>query len=172
MATAIQYVTKTIKLIPGESFTLPPDATIIFASDSGGLGSTCDNIPETEPLSCYYYQWELEGPNSGSDAWENGTLVELKLGGSTFSINGDAYLENNGGAAKLENALVAAGYQKINIPAGAAVGDRILWSVCFKTTPTIAATSYLTILSSDDTLMLIPARLLSASTAPPCACAV
>lgn len=49
---ATTCITKAVSLAPGESFVLPPGATLIGASDSGAFTSTCD-VPDLETLQCY-----------------------------------------------------------------------------------------------------------------------
>lgn len=165
------YNFHTIILKPGEEFTLPPGGSITSASDVVNLESTCDNLPSTsDATNCYFMQWELEGPNSGSDAWENGTINSLFAIDTTYTVDANAYLENDGGANILRNAMLGTGlFTNISIPARAAVGDRVLWCVCFKTLDSIASSMYLKITSSDNTIGYFPARAVTGGS--PCACA-
>lgn len=167
---SVTKANKSITLAPGEKFILPPNSTIL--SITGELDSTCDNLPEPQVLACYYFQWEMEGPGaSGSDAWESGTVDEITVGTTSYTVNGDAYLENNDGASKLLLALTSAGFLDISIPAGSLLNNRMLWAACFKTTASIAASTVLKLHSGDDSYIQIPARLLSLASEPPCECA-
>lgn len=158
--------TKSITLKPGEKFILPPNSSVIAIT--GDLTSTCDNLPTPEALSCYSFQWELEGPNNGIDAWEGGTINSIKVGDVLFPVNGDAYLTDNGGEAKLIAGMSAAGF--INVQTALSMlTRRALFSVCFSTTASIAGASYLIITSGDGTKVYIPARLTSTTSAT-CSC--
>lgn len=169
MATSGSTTNKSITLLPGESFTLPPGATVIAVS--GTLDSTCDDLPNPEALQCYSIQWEIEGPNSGSDAWENGVINSLVIGGTTTTVNANAYLNDDDGHAKVIGAFTAAGVFSGITTGLESVGDMNKFGVCFKSIPSIAADVYLVITSGDHTLAHFPARLRSGITEPPCNCA-
>ena len=63
-------ITKKITLKGGEPFILPPNAEIVFVSDSNSLESDCAAIPSTGPLICYSYAWATEyDSGGGSGPW-------------------------------------------------------------------------------------------------------
>lgn len=45
-------IIKSVTLVPGESFTLPPGSTLIGSTSIGDLTSNCD-IPDLEEIQCY-----------------------------------------------------------------------------------------------------------------------
>jgi hypothetical protein len=50
---------KTIDLVAGEKFVLPPGAEVLYVSDSGAVESSCNTEFEEKPLLCYYMQWAI-----------------------------------------------------------------------------------------------------------------
>lgn len=54
----IKTFTHTVTINPGETFTLPPNATILFTTDGAGLESVCATIPQ-EDLKCYAIYWVM-----------------------------------------------------------------------------------------------------------------
>lgn len=57
---------KSVKLVAGETFVLPPGATLISASDAGAVTSSCpDPIPDV-PQKCYRLAWVLNIDPEGS----------------------------------------------------------------------------------------------------------
>lgn len=87
-ATTIFY--RSITLQPGEQFTLPPNAELIGATNSGALESTC-TIPELEDLACYVASLAtLSNAQTGSDTvfWGHDTGVApgaAKIAGYSLS---------------------------------------------------------------------------------------
>src|SRR5689334_1824370 len=71
MSTPVTYITKTVKLAPGEPFTVPPGAEILYVSDSNSIQTDCIEIPVSGPLKCYSYKWAVEelGGGGGTGAW-------------------------------------------------------------------------------------------------------
>lgn len=61
---AITTFTHTITLNPGETFSLPINSQILFASDPSGLESVCTTIPTTE-LKCYNIHWVMNQDPEG-----------------------------------------------------------------------------------------------------------
>lgn len=161
-------ITRTITIAPGESFTLPPQSNVIAVT--GDLSSTCGDLPVPENLVCHYFQWEMEGDNGGSDAWENATMDNLVVGRVTYAIDGNAYFTNDSGSIPLLAALAAAGFTNVGLSGPTSVGDRDVFGVCFKTAPSIAANTFIRLHTSDYTYVEIRPRLLSTAIAPPCAC--
>lgn len=79
-------LTRTVKLIPGESFTLPPNASVLAVS--GSLISTCGDLPTPETLGCYGIIYSV---SDGSDTpSESNESVSIK----GFRINNEEYLFN------------------------------------------------------------------------------
>jgi hypothetical protein len=161
-------INKSVILAPGESFTLPPGSTIIAVS--GDLTSTCESLPEPETLSCYYIQWEIEGDDEGSDAWENGTIDTLIVGGTTYTVNLDAFISNEGIAPALVSIFASVGLFSGISTGVEVVGAMNKFGICFKTIPSIAADMYLQITSADHTQGRFYPRLVSEGTEVPCAC--
>lgn len=161
-------------IAPGQTAYIPSNAIILGIEKTGDADvlSDCLDLTDIEEYKCYYIQWELEGPNSGSDAWENGTLNSIAVSSQDYNITANAYLTNDGGQAIFLAVLQnIAALKDINIPAPSILTRRVLFSVCFKTVPSIAATIFLKLTSSDHTYTLLPARLLADTDTPPCACA-
>lgn len=79
-------LTRTVKLIPGESFTLPPNASVLAVS--GSLISTCGDLPTPETLGCYGIIYSVsDGSDSPSESNES---VSIK----GFRVNNEDYLFN------------------------------------------------------------------------------
>jgi len=102
MSTPVTYITKTVKLAPGEPFTVPPGAEILYVSDSNSIQTDCIEIPVSGPLKCYSYKWAIEKDSGGgSGAWRDiDTFLEnLVLGGdvsiSLEHIYGDGQFEGD-----------------------------------------------------------------------------
>lgn len=81
-------VHNSITIVPGESFTLPPNSTV--TSVIGTLGSTCDNLPTPETLGCYAAVYALGHGGSNSEPDD-----EITIKG--FRINNVNYLFAGGG---------------------------------------------------------------------------
>ena len=58
-------IVKSVTLVPGESFTLPPNSTVL--TTSGNVDSTCD-LPTPETLTCYGIHVIISDTESGSSA--------------------------------------------------------------------------------------------------------
>jgi hypothetical protein len=57
---------KSVSLLPGEEFTLPPNATLISSTDTASLTSTCD-IADLEELACYAFVFGNAGDEGGDN---------------------------------------------------------------------------------------------------------
>lgn len=66
MATTDPCVYKTVKLEPGESFSLPSNAEILYISDTSALTYNCGDLP-TAQTTC----WRFRTPMAGSDVDPN-----------------------------------------------------------------------------------------------------
>lgn len=138
MSVLDTIIYKAVILKSGEPFVLPPQATV--QAVTGTLSSTCDNLPEAETLNCYYFQWEVTNvSNNDSDAWEGAGIDKISLAGVDYTIDADGFLPENDGAAILQAAMSnVAGITSISTHSEALGNDQIN-SVCFRTTPSIAA---------------------------------
>lgn len=66
MATAsTTTVTKTVTLVPGESFTLPPGGELIYTSDNNSISSDCP-LPPTQTRSCYIFTVTVDADDNTS----------------------------------------------------------------------------------------------------------
>jgi hypothetical protein len=92
-------VITTVTLQANESYTLPPGATIIGASNPSAITSLndCADLTNLETLTGYYLQWEMAadyGPSS--DAWENATLDYVRIDSTIYPVNQNAYWTTQG----------------------------------------------------------------------------
>jgi hypothetical protein len=89
MANIQTSLTKAVLLKPGESFTLPPGATLVAASDEAAIESTCD-IPDLEELTCYVYHIVVGKEGGGGDTlfWDKDSF---RIKGWSFN-NTDYFL--------------------------------------------------------------------------------
>lgn len=79
MATII----KSVVLVPGEKFTLPPESTLIGSSNTVDLTSNCE-IPTLEELSCYVAIIAAGADDGSSTQYYEGDAAHL-LG---YRLNG------------------------------------------------------------------------------------
>lgn len=87
-------LTRTITLIPGESFTLPPNSTVMGVS--GSLISTCGTLPEPESLSCYGILYGLSsGEQSIHETNENVIIKGFRIN-NIEHLFGTSYTHNAG----------------------------------------------------------------------------
>lgn len=144
-------LTKSVNLQPGESFTLPPNATVL--TRTGELDSTCTNLPEVDELKCYYLLYSLDMGGGSSTTWEPD---EVKIFGVNYLgnyipfTNGASYSATIYGGVK--EALVAQFgtiLQDITLLDGTAVGDRQPIFLRFKAPSTIGDTFYLVFGAND-----------------------
>ena len=82
MAIATPCIYKSITLQPGESFTLPPGAILLGATDSTALTSNngCLNLDNLETPQCYYFRF------SGADEDDPGRTENWDQ--SNFYVDG------------------------------------------------------------------------------------
>jgi len=77
MAGATTTITKAVTLLPGESFTLPPGATLIGASNPANITSTCP-LPTLETLACFVAMMGGTDSDSAEDTyWEPDSRARL-----------------------------------------------------------------------------------------------
>lgn len=142
--------TQTITLKVGETFSLPPDATIIWISDSS-VESSC-GIPEFEDYACYQLSWSLNDDQGDSPNLEHqaSQVYSITISGTEYLIETDthAYYNNNGGNVGLENLFTS------KMPEGVFVvdyvntdtsGARVQHSLYFKTFPSLLSSIVMTI---------------------------
>ena len=162
---------RSVNLQAGESFTLPPGAEIVSATDINAITSTCPIPDNLESLECYVFVvmathnftdgatrvWM--GANNSGDS--NAFIVTITVGGVTYDLSPDIYADSNGvfDVGQLAAAIssnpsingmmlslgVAADYD--GPPLGGAWRGGVA-SLCFKTTASIAAETYITLTST------------------------
>lgn len=81
---ATTTITKTVILEPGETFSLPPGATLTFVSDPDGLDSQCADIPEVS-YKCGYFQISVDDDNATQGLDELNTTID-KITADGFSV--------------------------------------------------------------------------------------
>jgi hypothetical protein len=157
MATNCIY--RSVSLQVGESFTLPPGAEIVSATDLNSITSTCPLPDNLEALECYIFVLLAADPiSSGRGVWsggssgdENAFILTLTVGGVTYNIP-DIPADSNGIFDVGQLASVIASNPSINgmmLSLGVASGSDPastrggVGTLCFKTTPSIAADTYL-----------------------------
>lgn len=75
-------IINSIKLSPGESFILPPGASILSSSDMGSTQSECLDLSNVETMQCYVAT--LAGYNSGNYQYFEGSTQYVK----GYELNG------------------------------------------------------------------------------------
>jgi hypothetical protein len=93
MASTQNCTYKSVKLVAGEQFILPPGAEIV--STTNGLEdytSTCPKPSTLDVTKRFRVQWEIktDDNNNRTDPWENATITGVSIGGTytATSING------------------------------------------------------------------------------------
>lgn len=86
-------VTNSVTLQPGETFNLPSGATLVFASDSASLTSSCVEIP-TGTYKCGYFYLIIDNPGgSGESLSETSTFYNsVQVGTTNFDMGGDIHV--------------------------------------------------------------------------------
>lgn len=104
---------KSVTLQAGESFTLPPGAQIISASNVGALTSTCPIPTDLEQPACYIaiIPW-INNTNDNDDYWELDSDVSyfsgIYLNNIKTNFDTSVRIDNPGGLAlKLKNTIPA-----------------------------------------------------------------
>src|SRR5215216_1449897 len=129
--------TQTITLQPGESFSLPSGARVIYISDSN-IDSNCP-LPEVEEYGCYAFTYGLDENNEQHPmSIENSKIVALHVGSSRYEIDIDAFeiLENTL-KINLENALPQALFDVQSVNIDGQFNHTTLVSIYFKTFPSM-----------------------------------
>jgi len=164
MSTSQTQIIKTYTLSPNETWTIPPNAVI--TAITGDVDDPCDIAPDPVPMECYYFQWEVEGSDSGTDAWEEAFAESLMVGNTVFPL-GDynmnlapsfPYLpipaNNNGIKNLLENTKTIFNITFDNPDHWE--GGLTRYLMRFKTFPALAANMYLKLKTLRGTVALYP----------------
>jgi len=93
MATPCIY--KSVTLVEGEQFNLPPGAQIIAASDSTAFTSTCPIPSELETFKCYIsYFFRTEADGSANDICEDVCIYGIHINGVDYGFTGCREVNN------------------------------------------------------------------------------
>lgn len=137
-------IAKSVTLKPGESFTLPPGAELLYTSDSNALSSDC-TIPPDQEFSCFAIDWSLNDDNSPSPNLEHqvSNVESIEIAGVAYPINLDTHQVWNGGGfteQQKNTALINALQTKfpefliqIDHLDTSTVGGRLAWTLYFRT---------------------------------------
>lgn len=91
MAGATTTIIKSVTLQAGESFVLPPGATLIGTDNASNFTSTCE-LPELETLSCFgVVLAAFENDNADTEYFEQGTqyIKGFELSGVYYGFTAD-----------------------------------------------------------------------------------
>lgn len=162
MASFESCIYRAITLQPGESFTLPPGAEIVSATDANSLTSTCTIPDNLEELECYIFvlMGAVDSFNANLRAvWEtngsigpNAFIQSITLGGITYDLDPDISGDDRGKfdvgtlAARITSSTALSSLMfdlgtsnTYDYPRGGVA------TLCFKTIPSVAAETYLTL---------------------------
>lgn len=84
------YTYQQIVLRPGESFTLPAGATLIYSSNPTNLDSNCD-IPTEFELKC----WKLEWENQSNAPVEDADFIGVTIDGIFYPFSTNVPYDGN-----------------------------------------------------------------------------
>lgn len=76
---------KTVDLVAGEKFVLPPGATVLSVTDAGAIESSCNTDFKEEPLVCFYMQWAVNKDVEGIKSVWN-PFLPPPVGGMPIAI--------------------------------------------------------------------------------------
>lgn len=159
MAQPTICITKTVTLVPGESFVLPPNSTVIGASNVDGLTSTCADLDNLEQYSCFVAIVAAGGVEGNQSQYYEGNQSQIR----GLSINGlvtsftSIFKANNAGRFDSDLATIlieiknASNQSIISTGTGISCGSGVrgcLTYILIKTIPSIANSLRL-ILGSD-----------------------
>jgi len=109
-APSLPCTYKSVTLVPGEQFNLPPGAVIIGASNVSAITSTCPlpDPSEFENLGCYGFITVTWDGNSGADTevWEDTQtrFTGVVFNGQYYSFSSPRGYNDSGGViAELQN---------------------------------------------------------------------
>lgn len=94
--SSINSIVKSVQLNPGESFTLPPGASIVGVT--GTLSSSCGTLPNPQALTCYGLNFSIVDGSIGgqSTAMSNLTLTGFKINNIDYLFPTEKTDINNG----------------------------------------------------------------------------
>lgn len=178
----------SVPLSAGQSFILPPGATLIGASDKTKLQSDCADLLNLEELECYIIPLNAadNGPENELRVWSNDTtkLVGINVGNTfyNFGIGVGTWIADSGEVFTwqiqnwinnhpiLKNTLTCGGNASTGDTGGRGGGG----TLCFKTFPSIASTIHIMVETNIEGIFsrgLFEARLLSSYDVPDkCSC--
>jgi hypothetical protein len=130
-------IIKTVTLAPGETFTLPPGATIIHTSSHESLSSTCDELPETSEMKCYRLLFSVNVNRTPSPALEHDdTIVSaIFISGVQYDLNE----ANEDNVIAAINAVVPGVLSNLAL-VGSSTGDRYVKSYTFQAPEVVGET--------------------------------
>lgn len=131
--------TQTIVLQPGETFSLPANATVVYISDSN-IDSTCP-LPELEEYGCYSFIYGLdENDDQHTMSTENARIVSLNVGSTVYPIDTVAFaLPENNLKVLLEDALPQALFDIQSVNINTTFNHTSIVAIYFKTFPSLIA---------------------------------
>lgn len=147
-------VYRTISLVPGESFTLPPNASVV--TYTGDLTSTCDILPDPEDLACYATIFTVADDRNPSVPYERVYIKGFRINDEDmFFVNSDINVD--AGAEDITSSLttsintnsklrvilnnVCGGRYATSSSGGQVIGSQYV--VSFKAAPSLMKESYL-----------------------------
>jgi hypothetical protein len=149
MSLLPKQIIKSIVLLPGEQFVLPPGATVVASTDENSIDSSCGPLENLETLSCYAFVF-----GNAEDDGNNLQLFEasifpvkgIRYGGIYHSFGEMGFMADSGSGRYDLDGIVAA----INTALGGVLispkvdynssGDNgILSFISFKAPPSVAS---------------------------------
>lgn len=157
MATNCIY--RSVTLQAGESFTLPPGGEIVSATDLNSITSTCPLPDNLEELECYIFVLAANVDNlSATYVWEgcgadcNAYMSNLTVGGITYTFPTALTADDRGKFDVSGLSAYITGNQSLNglmlnlgTSTDYAYPNGGVATLCFKTTPSVAQETYLTL---------------------------
>lgn len=143
MAT-LNCITKSITLSAGESFVLPPGATLLGATDVGNLTSECADLDNLESATCYTVVLAgFDNSNGHTEYFENNqqTVTGFELNGTFTAFT--TGVNNSGGSGAFDmNDLFVKLHEKLpsiltGVPYYAGSGDNAQCFLVVSTFPSI-----------------------------------
>lgn len=99
-------IVKTVTIEPGESFTLPPGAELIYTSDNSGLTSDCV-LPPEQDLNCYIFSVTVDNDdNTGHPMDESDAIFDfVEVLGTQYPMNFTINRSTTSMFVELDNSL-------------------------------------------------------------------
>lgn len=81
-------VTHTLNLQPGESFTLPAGAELVYVSDSPSITTDCVEVPDAE-YKCGVFYFNIDEDNNDNHPLDEDStkVANVKVGDVTYTID-------------------------------------------------------------------------------------